>query len=67
MPGKDTKSPRILTSLTSGGHIERRCLRLRTPNVPTKATTTTVAVAGVPEPSTFALATLTLLGIAWLT
>ncbi len=24
MPGKDTKSPRILTSLTSGGHIDRR-------------------------------------------
>jgi len=23
MPGKDTKSPRILTSLTSGGHIDR--------------------------------------------
>ena len=24
MPGKDTESPRILTSLTSGGHIDRR-------------------------------------------
>ncbi len=26
MPVKDTKSPRILTSLSCGGHIDRRCL-----------------------------------------
>ena len=29
MPGKDAKSPRILTLLTSGGHIDRRTLIVR--------------------------------------